>query len=149
VITLAEFDADEVLSKVGKASGRSVRFEAGGETYSVSMGSARYRVFVRDGKTCLCCGRRGVKMLLQKHRMDDPKPHFNLYAYDSEKGPILMTKDHIVPKSRGGSNRLDNLQTMCAPCNESKGAHVPPRHRRSGRRRVYRNYPLRRKKPFD
>ena len=29
--------------------------------------------------------------------------------------------DHIMPKSRGGSNNLDNLQTVHSRCNEAKG----------------------------
>lgn len=30
--------------------------------------------------------------------------------------------DHIHPVSRGGTNDLSNLQTMCGPCNREKGA---------------------------
>jgi 5-methylcytosine-specific restriction endonuclease McrA len=33
----------------------------------------------------------------------------------------LMTKDHILPVSRGGSNAVTNLQTMCSTCNAAKG----------------------------
>ena len=29
--------------------------------------------------------------------------------------------DHVVPKVRGGSNRLDNLALACASCNRRKG----------------------------
>ena len=32
--------------------------------------------------------------------------------------------DHILPRSRGGSNDLSNLQAMCPPCNFSKGAQT-------------------------
>lgn len=32
-----------------------------------------------------------------------------------------LTLDHIVPKSRGGSNRIENFQLLCAPCNYAKG----------------------------
>ena len=30
--------------------------------------------------------------------------------------------DHDVPRSRGGSNELSNLQWLCPPCNTGKGA---------------------------
>lgn len=35
---------------------------------------------------------------------------------------VPLTKDHIVPKSRGGSNEFKNYQTMCGPCNWDKGS---------------------------
>jgi 5-methylcytosine-specific restriction endonuclease McrA len=33
--------------------------------------------------------------------------------------------DHIWPVARGGTNRLVNLQTLCATCNRTKSANVP------------------------
>lgn len=33
--------------------------------------------------------------------------------------------DHVMPLALGGSNRPENLQYLCAPCNLSKGAKDP------------------------
>lgn len=41
-------------------------------------------------------------------------------AYCGKEG-IPLEKDHIIPKSRGGSNRVSNLTVCCRHCNESKG----------------------------
>ncbi len=32
--------------------------------------------------------------------------------------------DHVVPRSKGGSNGLDNLVTCCKKCNNEKGANL-------------------------
>ncbi len=37
-------------------------------------------------------------------------------------GDVPHTIDHIVPLARGGSNWPSNLQLLCQPCNDSKGA---------------------------
>lgn len=34
-----------------------------------------------------------------------------------------VTVDHIIPKSKGGSNRVDNMQPAHRSCNEEKDDH--------------------------
>lgn len=34
---------------------------------------------------------------------------------------VFMTKDHIVPTSKGGADKMCNLQPMCSICNTIKG----------------------------
>lgn len=55
----------------------------------------RWTVFERDNFTCKNCGSR-------KH----------------------LEADHIHPESKGGPTTLENLQTLCHPCNVRKGATV-------------------------
>jgi 5-methylcytosine-specific restriction endonuclease McrA len=51
--------------------------------------------------------------------------HLNLYAEGPGNKKILMTKDHIIPACKGGKGTLDNLQPMCAKCNnEVKGNRI-------------------------
>jgi 5-methylcytosine-specific restriction endonuclease McrA len=40
---------------------------------------------------------------------------------------IFITLDHIVPKSQGGSNQVENLQPLCPTCNMAKkeNSHCP------------------------
>jgi 5-methylcytosine-specific restriction endonuclease McrA len=34
---------------------------------------------------------------------------------------VSLNIDHIIPRSRGGSNRVSNLTLACIPCNQAKG----------------------------
>ena len=39
-----------------------------------------------------------------------------------------LTLDHLIPKSKGGSNLPENLWLACVPCNRSRGnSPYPPR----------------------
>lgn len=92
----------------------------------VNMFSLRYRTFLKNNASCVSCGIVGKYFRLEKHILhNDPTNnswHFNLYAVDCNGEEILMTKDHIVPKSTGGANHIDNLQPMCCVCNGKKGS---------------------------
>lgn len=101
--------------------------DARGTRYVVTGTSSRLRCFLRD-RHCATCTHKGVLWFLQSHgeigRPAEMRPHLNLYSY-GKGGLILMTQDHIFPKSAGGRDDLDNLQTMCNICNQRKGATIP------------------------
>jgi hypothetical protein len=56
-------------------------------------------LFARDSHTCLYCG--------------------NTFE------PYLLTRDHIIPKSRGGEESWNNYATSCKPCNNKKDNKTP------------------------
>ena len=56
----------------------------------------RNRIFKRDNHQCVYCGSRRD-----------------------------LTLDHVIPKSRGGSNDWTNLVTSCARCNVKKADRTP------------------------
>lgn len=59
----------------------------------------RYHVFLRDEFTCQYCGQR-------------------FHAKD-------LTFDHVIPRSRSGRTRWDNIVTACGPDNLRKGSKTP------------------------
>lgn len=84
--------------------------------FNVRPVSLRYMLFYQKGTTCVCCGKTGTHFKLCGDP-DTNRRHFNLFADDGS----LLTKDHIIPKSKGGRDHVDNMQTMCAACNHQKG----------------------------
>lgn len=56
-------------------------------------------LFARDDHTCLYCG--------QQFRSDE------------------LTCDHVIPKSKGGSNSWTNCVTACKRCNHAKNNQTP------------------------
>lgn len=60
-------------------------------------------LFARDGYRCQFCGRSSAEL----------RPRESL------------TRDHLVPLSRGGTNDWTNVVTACSPCNTRKGNRLP------------------------
>lgn len=60
-------------------------------------------LFARDDYRCQYCGRAGGQL---RHRE-------------------CLTRDHLVPLSRGGTNAWANVVTACSSCNTRKGNHLP------------------------
>lgn len=73
----------------------------------MSKGARRWRKMIalheRDGGFCRLCGGEIVLSRLGKQNPDKP------------------TLDHILPKAKGGTNDLENLQLAHAKCNTAKG----------------------------
>ena len=75
----------------------------------------RLQVFAHKGTACVRCGVEGVHLLSSVNIAGGH--HVDLYTADF----VLMTVDHILPKSKGGANTLANYQPMCQHCNGRKG----------------------------
>lgn len=71
-----------------------------------------------------------------------PRPRSRLEALVSRDGPLChwcrrpvvfggkeddrATVDHVVPRSRGGANAMDNLRVACYRCNHRRGNRLGP-----------------------
>jgi hypothetical protein len=96
------------------------------DNYNVKCAnSMRLQVFYKKGVECVFCGIEGTFFALQTFKnVQKQNPHINLYAgnpYDTSETWTLMTRDHIIPRSKGGLNTIENQQTMCCECNLKKG----------------------------
>lgn len=101
-------------------------------TFKVKVSSLRLECMMRNSK-CVSCGLPGGIWLLQAHHcyIKDGQvqlretPHLNLYAVNDDNELVLMTRDHIIPRAKGGLDEMNNLQTMCQPCNQIKADNLP------------------------
>jgi 5-methylcytosine-specific restriction endonuclease McrA len=60
---------------------------------------SRRGIFARDRETCQYCG--------------------------CQPGRSLLTMDHVVPRSQGGTTNWENVVTACRECNHRKGGRTP------------------------
>ncbi len=90
--------------------------------YKVKTKDDRYLNFIKNGFICAKCGIKGEYVNLECNRNN--KNHLNVYAIKDGK-EILLTKDHIYPKSKGGLDSIKNYQVLCENCNENKADNSP------------------------
>lgn len=70
---------------------------------------------------CHICGTRASHFRIIKNQ---DKYFLGLFAFSKASNGIIydiFNKDHIIPKSAGGGNGLDNLQVACKHCNTIRG----------------------------
>lgn len=97
---------------------------------TVAMGAHRYQLFATKGTDCVQCGLKGTFFALECDKYNALKPnkhtkfHFNLYGVDEYGNKVMITKDHIIPRFKGGKNILSNYQTLCCRCNRYKADYV-------------------------
>ena len=85
----------------------------------IKYNNKKYKMLYQNN-VCVGCGLKGTHFYKEKCE-DTDIFHINVYGYKNGR-EIQLTKDHIRPRSKGGSNSLVNLQTMCAECNNLKGS---------------------------
>lgn len=114
---LGKYSICEVFEHIDASprNGQRIKFYG----HLMHLRSTRIMNFRVHGIVCVKCGARGAFFAKERHGSDGP--HLNLYAFDNKGRAMLMTRDHIRPKAKGGTNHLYNMQPMCVKCNSAKG----------------------------
>ena len=86
----------------------------------IKANSQRLQLFYTKGFKCVVCGAEG-KFFIMVRAEKEKRFHLELIGETPDGKLVMMTKDHIVPKSLGGKDELENYQTMCTTCNVAKG----------------------------
>lgn len=126
VVEDKKYSIEEVFAMIGEENltgnnvGRKCNHNIVVDGFNVRSKSLRYMTFYQHGVKCVCCGKEGTHFKLCGDESTNRR-HFNLYADDG----TLITKDHIVPASKGGQDKVSNMQTMCEACNVEKGNSHP------------------------
>lgn len=93
-----------------------------GRTVSSCSGIELFKSLRGQPIKCYKCGCTADRWIADKHSNDrQGPPVLNLYATAKKGELVLMTRDHIIPKSVGGVDRIENLRPACAVCNEGRG----------------------------
>lgn len=95
------------------------------------MNSQRLQLFKEKGLVCVECGLVGTHFKLERilsvnknGKQHTSKYHWNLYGCNENGEEVQFTKDHFLPKSKGGKNHMSNYMTMCSKCNSVKGDKI-------------------------
>jgi 5-methylcytosine-specific restriction endonuclease McrA len=114
-----------VLAKRAMALSRGLRY-AYFDDDRIKIDSQRMLMFAAKGWTCCECGLKGAYFAKECYLTTQYKKHWTLYLYAiNDKGEeVLMTRDHIRPRSRRGRNKLKNYAPMCTTCNNRKGSKM-------------------------
>lgn len=89
--------ASSAFPRLASASAKSTRLERPARFPKLSLG-LRYEVLRRDRFRCVLCGR---------------SPATN--------SQLQLHVDHVIHRSRGGDNSLENLRVLCSDCNVGRG----------------------------
>lgn len=79
----------------------------------------------REGRTeCAICSTPAIKVVAIDVTDRSRKPITHSIRFLTANGSYL-SRDHIIPRSAGGSNHHENIQILCQSCNLQKNDTIP------------------------
>lgn len=124
---MTAFDPSMILNQID-----IVPYSVFAAKYPEFVDRTRWQLFAQKGTTCVSCGIVGTHAIVWHEMKNTSQIHTDLIYLPDDylENPeamyrmIMITMDHILPKSKGGPKSLDNLQPMCVTCNKIKGDNV-------------------------
>ncbi len=116
------------LAKLDKNS----RIVAGREV-SLASGFRLFETLRGTPIRCWHCGCEADQWISCRGQNDNSRPVLNLFATRHYKATkkraareqiVMMTRDHIIPKSMGGMDSVENLRPGCELCNGQRGSNM-------------------------
>lgn len=108
IMPIQEHNAYKGIRQVGQT--KQIYHKRYSQTHKVNMAHLKARRYARQ------------KGALGNHTLQEWENLKKLYdqkcAYCRESKPL--TKDHIIPLSKGGSDFIENIQPLCRNCNSKK-----------------------------
>jgi hypothetical protein len=104
-----------------------------GVEVSLASGIALFRYLRHVPIVCHLCGCIADRWIASRQCKGRSKPVLNLYGVKLVKTKhgevqhiVMMTRDHIIPKSKGGVDNVLNLRPACEFCNSRRGSAMTP-----------------------
>lgn len=114
---IRELSFADVIAAIQKSRiGGKFMFRANTVSYYIKC-TTTMKVIAQNPK-CAICGAKATHAILCK---DEENDTYFISFYTERNGKlVLFTKDHIVPRANGGSDKITNLQSCCEVCNRYK-----------------------------
>lgn len=114
---IQRFDLEDVLPHIGKPN-HNFWIHQEKHCRRVKGMSTQRMLLIKRVQHCEVCHIQGSHFWLE--RSGCFSPHFNLYAKNHHGHETMLTMDHILPRSKGGSTSQGNIQLLCRHCNKVK-----------------------------
>lgn len=115
-----------VLHMIRFTTQREIVILMGETKIRINLGGDRLKTFANFGLTCSRCGVTATKLHVER-REGSPSKGWHI-QFRTDEG-VMLTSDHIWPKSKGGGiDAINNRQPLCAECNSKKADEFPNDH---------------------
>lgn len=101
--------------------------------------SRTVKTVINGNKKCVSCNLVSKYVAVVKN-VNTHKTNVIFFVEGEDNTFIPLTKDHIVAKARGGTDKFKNLQSMCSVCNTEKADLIVGQSTNADELLIYKNH---------